>query len=89
MYELERQVGKEFVAGIVAIMLAVLLSIMFAGCNRGDVKATMVLADQPAPHDGFNIGPDIWVTAGEPVKLDGAVIWIRNVDPNSLMTGSE
>ena len=91
-YEVPRNNGDESLAWRIAIVaafsiLAVAVTIICGGCDRGDFRATMVAEGQAAPHDGFNIGPDIWVTEGQPVKLQGAVLWIKNIDPNSLIAG--
>ncbi len=67
------------------ILLTAMLCLMFfAGCNRGDIQLTAVIEGQPAPHDGYNIGPDLYVLQGEPVKVTGAVIWIKGTDPNAI-----
>jgi hypothetical protein len=68
----------------VIIVLLVVLAGMVAGCQRGDVMLSPVIEGQPAPHAGYNIGPELWVEPGNPVKVTGAVIWIRGVDPNSI-----
>ena len=64
---------------VIIIILAILM-----GCQTKDFKATIVAEGQPSPHDGYNIGPDIWVEEGTPVKLSGAVVWINGLDPNSI-----
>lgn len=51
-----------------------------AGCRSGDFKLTPVIIAQPAPHDGWLISPDLWVTEGQPVPLSGAVVWIKGLD---------
>ncbi len=42
---------------------------------------TPVLQGMPAPHAGYNVGPDLWLMPGQPVKVTGAIIWIRGLDP--------
>jgi hypothetical protein len=44
----------------------------------------MVVEGQIAPHDGYNIGPDLYVEKGDPIPVSGALIWIRGLDPNDL-----
>ena len=66
-------------------LVAILIIVLFTcGCQTNSVKFTPVLEGQPAPHDGFNIGPDIYVYQGQPCKITGAVLWINGLDPNSL-----
>ena len=74
--------NRKLVVTIVVALLVTGLSIV--GCMRGDLKATMVIAGQPAPHDGYNIGEDIYVEEGKPVIMTGAVVWIKGLDPNDL-----
>ena len=67
-------------------LVAILIIVLFTcGCQTGDIKASMVIEGQPAPFSGYNIGPDIWVIQGQPVKMSGAVIWINGLDPNTIM----
>lgn len=67
---------------IVLVMVAVCL---FAGCQRGDFRASMVIEGQPAPHAGYNFGPESYVEEGDIVKVTGAVVWARGLDPNDLL----
>lgn len=66
-------------------LLMIAACLLFAGCNRGDFKATIVMAEQPAPHSGYNIGPDIWVEQGQPCIVSGAVVWAKGLDPNDIV----
>jgi hypothetical protein len=61
-----------------------MLALLLAGCNRGDMQITPVFKGQPAPHRGYNIGPELWLEAGEPVLVTGAVIRIEGLDPNDI-----
>ena len=73
-----------------AIILAILIpALLICGCNRGDLKVTPVVEGQAAPHAGFNLGPDTWLEPGNEVKVTGAVIWIKGVDPNSILGDPE
>lgn len=66
-------------------LVAILIIALFtSGCQTSSIKFTPVIEGQPAPHDGFNLGPEIYVYQGQPCKLSGAVIWIKGLDPNSL-----
>jgi hypothetical protein len=50
----------------------ILLSMLFTvGCQRGDFQASMVVEGQIAPHDGYNIGPDLYVEKGDPIPVSG------------------
>ena len=71
---------KRYALLIVSLVFVCLL----VGCSSGDAKISQVIEGQPAPHAGYNIGPDIWVEPNEPVKLTGVVIWIKGTDPNNL-----
>lgn len=66
------------------VIVTVLIMLALIGCQRGDFKVSMVIEGQPAPHAGYNIGPDLYVEPGIPVPVSGAVIWIRGLDPNDL-----
>ena len=65
------------------VLLALVLLVV-AGCNRGDIKVDTVLAGQPAPFDGYNFGPEMWVLQGDPVPLTGVIVWVEGTDPNEL-----
>ncbi|MHA2023944.1 MAG: hypothetical protein ACTSWQ_09820 [Candidatus Thorarchaeota archaeon] len=68
------------------LFVVVCVALLFSfGCNRGDFKAQTVIEGQPAPFDGFNFGPDTYVLQGQSVKVTGVVIWIKGVDPNSIV----
>ena len=72
---------------IVPLLCFVWLWLLFAisaGCQRGDFRASMVIRGQPAPHAGYNVGPEIYVLPGDPCPVTGAVIWIRGLDPNDI-----
>lgn len=66
------------------IITIVIFAFLFLGCQRGDIVLSPVFEGQPAPHAGYNIGPELWVEQGIQAKVSGAVIWIRGTDPNSL-----
>lgn len=66
-------------------ILVILVVLVIFGCQRGDFKASIVIEGQAAPHAGYNVGPDLYVEQGDPVPVSGAVIWIKNLDPNSLL----
>jgi hypothetical protein len=69
------------------LALAALLVVLTgtAGClNRGDFKISPVMETQLAPHDGYNLSPDIWVEEGTPVPMTGVLVYIEGTDPNSI-----
>jgi len=66
---------------VVIACLAILLAI---GCRSGDVKITPVIAGQQAPHEGYNIGSELYLETGSEVLVTGAIIWIKGLDPNDL-----
>jgi len=43
-----------------------------------------VIDGAKAPHKGYNIGPDLWLEAGDEVKVTGAVIWLEGTEPNEI-----
>ncbi len=66
-------------------LVAILIITLFtSGCQRGDFRMSPVIEGQPAPHDGFNLGPEIYVYQGQPVKMSGMVLWVNGLDPNSF-----
>lgn len=67
------------------VCLLICLLIFLSGCQRGDIRISTVFEGQETPHQGYNIGPELWVEQGAPVKVTGAVIWIRGLDPNDLL----
>lgn len=69
---------------IMLVLLICLLGICMAGCQRGDIKVSPIIEGQPAPHAGYNIGPELFLETGDIAKVTGAVIWIRGLDPNNL-----
>jgi len=66
---------------IITLIMAMLL---ISGCQRGDIKAQIVIQGQPAPYDGYNISPEIYVLEGQPVPMTGALVWINGLDPNFM-----
>ena len=68
-------------------ILMCLLAISLAGCQRGDFKASPIVEGQPTEHAGYNVGPELYLEAGDEAKVTGAVIWIRGLDPNDLFEG--
>lgn len=64
------------------VIAAMCLSL--AGCNRGSVKVSPILEGVAAPHSGWNIGPELWLEAGDEAKVTGAVFWIDGLDPNDI-----
>ena len=73
----------------IMITVMCLLAISLAGCNRGDFKASLIVEGQPAPHPGYNIGPDIYLEQGDAAKVSGAVIWIKGLGPNDLLGNTD
>lgn len=73
-------VGIGISIGLIIIMITGLL----VGCQRGDVEVSPVIQGQPAPHRGWNFGPDSWVRTGDQVKVGGVVVWVKGLDPNDL-----
>lgn len=72
----------------VKILIAItLLSICIAGCQTGLVKITPVIAGQPSPHAGYNIGPELYLKTGDLVKVTGAVVYIKGLGPEHLEAG--
>jgi len=69
---------------VILLLVALVAFLMCAGCQRGDFKVSPVIENMPAPHDGYNIGPELYVEQGDPVPVTGAVIWIRGLEPNDL-----
>ena len=67
------------------ILLLCLLLAVLPGCQRGDGKISLVIEGQPAPHAGYNIGPELYLLPGDPAKVTGAVVWLNNLDPNDLL----
>lgn len=67
------------------VILAVLaMAAVLAGCQRSTFRVSMVIEGQKAPHDGYNIGPELYVNKGQPVKVSGALVWVRGLDPNDM-----
>jgi hypothetical protein len=64
--------------------IVVIILCLFLGCSRGDIQLTPVFQGQAAPHRGYNIGPSLWVEAGQPVPVTGAVVRIEGTDPNDI-----
>ena len=65
-------------------LILILMAILLVGCQRGDIKLSPVIQGQPAPHDGFNLGPEIYVYQGQPCKMSGMVLWVNGLDPNTI-----
>lgn len=73
--------------GVLIVLLALLVVV---GCpQRGDLAISPVFKGNPAPHRGWNLGPDIWVEAGDPVPVSGVVFWLEGTDPNELFGGGD
>lgn len=66
------------------VTILIIAVVFIGGCQRGDIKISPVIEGQPAPHDGYNLGPEIYVYQGQLVKMSGMVLWINGLDPNSL-----
>jgi len=69
---------------VIALLMVLMLLVPVAGCRRGDVEVSLVVEGQPAPHEGYNVGPELYVNEGDPVPVTGAVIWIKGTEPNVL-----
>lgn len=68
------------------LILCAILIVFVLGCQRGDIKISPIVQDQPSPHQGYNIGPELYLHPGDPAKVTGAVIWMKGLDPNNLFT---
>jgi len=66
------------------IIILCLVSLLFTGCRRGDIQISMVIEGQTTLHDGYNVGPELYLKKGDKAKVTGAVIWIKGTDPNEL-----
>jgi len=66
------------------LITLILVMLLIGGCQTGDIKAQMVIKGQPAPYDGYNISPEIYVLEGQPVPMTGALVWINGLDPNFI-----
>ena len=66
------------------LCIIVLLFVLF-GCKHGDFKAEVVIKGQPAPFDGYNAGPELYVMQGQLCPVSGVVIWIKGIDPNDIV----
>ena len=69
---------------LVVVFVVLMWMALTSGCNRGSVKVSPVLEGARAPHSGWNIGPDLWLEAGDEAKVTGAVFWIEGADPNDI-----
>jgi hypothetical protein len=69
---------------ILPIILLIAL-LLISGCQRGDIKVSTIIEGQPAPHAGYNIGPDLYLESGDTAEVTGAIIWINGLDPNDLL----
>lgn len=65
-------------------ILICLLVISLASCERGDFRASPIIEGQTTVHAGYNVGPELYLEAGDKAKVTGAVIWIKGFDPNDL-----
>ena len=72
---------KESMQIVVVVLLLCLLGV---GCQSGDIKVSPVIEGQKAPHAGYNVGPELYLETGDKVKVTGAVIWMKGLDPNDL-----
>jgi len=76
------------VKAIKRILLPMAVMLLMSGCQRGDFRISPIIAGQPAPHAGYNVGPETYIEEGQPALVTGAVIWIRGLDPNDLYEGN-
>jgi len=65
---------------LLPLICSALILVSMAGCRRGDLKVDTVFKNQPAPFSGWNIGPEMWIEAGDPVLVDGVIIWTPWLD---------
>lgn len=61
-------------------ILCLLMSILIASCNRGDVKISVVTKGEIASHDGVLISPDNRVKAGDICKLNGVLVYAKPIE---------
>jgi len=66
------------------VVTLLVVCLLVVGCQRGDIKVSMVLENQAAPHEGYNVGPETYVQEGDPCPVTGAVIWIKGAEPNDI-----
>lgn len=69
----------------VKLLVTITLIMFLLGCQRGDIKISPVIEGQTATHAGYNIGPELYLEAGDKAKVTGAVVWINGLDPNDLL----
>lgn len=66
------------------LMLACLISMLVAGCGDS-FRVSPVVEGMPAPHDGYNVGPGLYLSKGEPAKVTGTIIYIQGTEPEELI----
>lgn len=66
-------------------LLLIVMLCGLCGCQRGDIRVSPIIEGQSTVHAGYNIGPELYLEAGDSAKVTGAVIWISGLDPNDLL----
>lgn len=65
--------------------IVVLVVLLMAGCSGDSFRVSTAIEGTPAPHAGYNFGPDSYVQAGDEVKVTGVIVWIEGLDPNDIV----
>ena len=55
-------------------VFCLILTLCFAGCQRGDFKFSIVHSGENAPHDGFFVSEQWYVLQGQTVTDDGYIV---------------
>ena len=64
--------------------LIVICLLLIAGCGNESVRVSVAIENIPVAHDGYNIGPELYLRVGQPAKVNGMVIWIDGLEPDSV-----
>ena len=69
---------------IVVCLLVISLAMVGCSVRRGDFKLSPVFKGQIAPHEGYNIGPELYLETGDIVIVDGAILYLKHTEPNDI-----
>ena len=67
------------------ILMSILLLSFIGGCQNETLRVSVAIEGIPVAHEGYNIGPELYLHAGQPAKVNGMIIWIDGLEPDTVL----
>lgn len=70
---------KKLLCAVCVLCLCMLFA--SSGCSSSNLRVSVAVEGIPVTHDGYNVGPGLYLRAGQPAKVDGLNVWIDGLEP--------